>query len=216
MLKVTDVAGQTDEDKVAVYVKPPTNLPPVANAGPDQSLSLPISFVTLDGTKSSDDGNITAYKWTMSRGPKQAKLPLFSQPGGASTNVTGLTVGEYIFKLVIIDNSGNNNSDTVNILIKQDTNAGPVSNPGPNLKVILPTNEVTLDGSGSSDDLEIEKWVWRRDSQSLAAGKIVGNMTHPQLTLTNLVPGTYSFSLQVRMLNIRSAALQILQLNFLK
>eukprot|EP00090_Calanus_glacialis_P008081 TRINITY_DN16425_c0_g1_i1.p1 TRINITY_DN16425_c0_g1~~TRINITY_DN16425_c0_g1_i1.p1 ORF type:complete len:942 (-),score=151.95 TRINITY_DN16425_c0_g1_i1:315-3140(-) len=197
LLKVTDVAGQTDEDKVAVYVKPPTNLPPVANAGPDQSLSLPISFVTLDGTKSSDDGNITAYKWTMSRGPKQAKLPLFSQPGGASTNVTGLTVGEYIFKLVIIDNSGNNNSDTVNILIKQDTNAGPVSNPGPNLKVILPTNEVTLDGSGSSDDLAIEKWVWRRDSQSLAAGKIVGNMTHPQLTLTNLVPGTYSFSLQV-------------------
>ena len=108
----------------------------------------------------------------------------------------------YIFKLVVSDNSGNNNSDTVNIIIKQDTNVGPVSNPGPNLKVILPTNEVTLDGSGSSDDLAIEKWVWRRDPQSLAAGKIVGNMTTQQLTLTNLVPGTYSFSLKVRILKM--------------
>ena len=30
VLRVTDEAGQVDEDKVAVYVKPPTNLPPVA------------------------------------------------------------------------------------------------------------------------------------------------------------------------------------------
>ena len=203
MLKVTDVAGQTDEDRVAVYVKPPTNLPPVANAGPDQSLSLPVSFVTLDGTKSSDDGNITVYKWAMLRGPQQAKLPTFSQPGGASTNVTGLTVGEYTFQLVVTDNSGNNNSDTMSILIKQDSNKPPVSNPGPNLKIILPTNEVTLDGSVSSDDLAIEKWIWRRDPDSLAAGKIVGNMTQPHLTLTNLVPGAYSFSLQVRNMKIK-------------
>ena len=200
---MTDVAGQTDEDKVAVYVKPPTNLPPVANAGSDQTLSLPISFVALDGSKSSDDGNITAYKWSVLRGPKQAKLPTFSLPGGATTNVTGLTVGEYVFKLVVSDNSGNNNSDAVNILIKQDTNVGTVSNPGPNLKVILPTNEVTLDGSVSSDDLAIEKWIWRRDPDSLAAGKIVGNMTQPHLTLTNLVPGAYSFSLQVRNMKIK-------------
>jgi len=197
LLKVTDKAGQTDEDKVAVYVKPPTNLPPVAKAGPDQTLSLPLSFITLDGSKSNDDGNITAYKWSILRGPKQAKSPIFSQPKGAVTNVTGFTVGEYTFNLVVFDNSGNNNSDSVNIDIKQDTNAGPVSNPGKNLKVILPTNEVTLDGSKSYDDLAIEKWVWRRDPQSLAAGKIVGNMSQPYLTLTNLVPGTYSFSLQV-------------------
>jgi len=197
LLKVTDVAGQTDEDKVAVYVKPPTNLPPVAHAGSDQTLSLPLSFVTLDGSKSTDDGNITKYSWSMVKGPQQAKMPTYSNPAGPTTNVTGLTVGEYIFQLLVVDNNGNNNSDTVNIKIKQDTNAAPVANPGPNLKVVLPTNEVTLDGSGSSDDLAIEKWIWRRDPQSLAAGKIVGNMTGSQLTITNLVPGSYSFNLQV-------------------
>jgi len=197
LLKVTDVAGQMDEDRVAVYVKPPTNLPPVANAGLDQNLKLPLSIVTLDGTKSSDDGNVTAYKWLLLNGPVQQKLPTFSLPGGASTNVTGLTVGDYTFQLVVTDNSGNNNSDTVHIVIKQDTNIAPVSDPGPDLKVILPTNEVTLDGSASSDDLAIEKWVWRRNPMSLAAGKIVGKMTQPQLTVTNLVPGTYSFNLKV-------------------
>ena len=42
VLKVTDADGKSDEDDVKVYVKPPTNLPPVAVAGPDMELSLPL------------------------------------------------------------------------------------------------------------------------------------------------------------------------------
>ena len=55
-----------------------------------------------------------------------------------------------------------------------------------------------LDGSGSTDDLAIARWQWSRDPESLAAGTVVGNMTSPQLVLANLVPGTYSFNLQVQ------------------
>ena len=69
LLKVTDEAGQYDEDKVVVYVKPPTNLPPEAEAGPDQSLSLPLSVVTLDGSQSKDDGNISRYSWSVQARP---------------------------------------------------------------------------------------------------------------------------------------------------
>ena len=69
LLKVTDEVGQSDEDKVVVYVKPPTNLPPRAEAGPDQELSLPISVVTLDGSQSKDDGNISSYRWSVQSGP---------------------------------------------------------------------------------------------------------------------------------------------------
>ena len=50
-------------------------------------------------------------------------------------------------------------------------------------------------------DLAIERWQWSRDPDSLAVGDIVGNMTSSRLLLTNLVPGTYSFSLQVRRIN---------------
>ena len=42
VLKVTDADGKSDEDVVKVYVKPPTNLPPVAVAGPGKELSLPL------------------------------------------------------------------------------------------------------------------------------------------------------------------------------
>ena len=66
---MTDEVGQSDEDKVVVYVKPPTNLPPRAEAGPDQELSLPISVVTLDGSQSKDDGNISSYRWSVQSGP---------------------------------------------------------------------------------------------------------------------------------------------------
>ena len=58
--------------------------------------------------------------------------------------------------------------------------------------------KVRLDGSGSTDDLAIDRWQWSRDPESLAAGTVVGNMTSPQLVLANLVPGTYSFNLQVQ------------------
>lgn len=40
VLKVTDAKGQTATDEVNVYVKPAINMPPTANAGPDQVFAL--------------------------------------------------------------------------------------------------------------------------------------------------------------------------------
>ena len=56
---------------------------------------------------------------------------------------------------------------------------------------------MVLDGRHSSDDLGIEHWRWSRDAESLAAGTIVGNTTSPLLIITDLVPGSYSFNLEV-------------------
>lgn len=197
LLKVTDEAGQSDEDKVVVYVKPPTNLPPKAEAGPDQELSLPISFVSLDGSRSKDDGNISSYRWSVQSGPPGAAPPVFSDSAAMITNVTGLTIGSYTFQLEVKDNSLNTATDQTQVTVKQDTNQAPVSKPGPNIKIVLPTAQAILDGSGSSDDLAIESWLWTRDPDSLAGGDIVGNWTSSHLVITNLVPGSYSFSLQV-------------------
>ena len=199
MLKVTDEAGQSDEDDVKVYVKPPTNRPPKADAGPDQDLSLPLAYVSLDGGKSADDGNITVYKWSLaSAEPTSAKTPVILTSDSVVTNVTGLGVGLYTFKLMVEDNSGNMDSDMVQVKVKQDTNMAPVADPGANIKILQPVHQVVLDGSGSSDDLGVEKWIWSRDPDSLAAGDIVGNMSSPQLIVSNLVPGIYSFNLQVK------------------
>jgi hypothetical protein len=46
------------------------NKPPVANAGPDQTLALPANMVNLDGSGSTDpDNNIAYYSWTKISGP---------------------------------------------------------------------------------------------------------------------------------------------------
>jgi len=40
------------------------NLPPVANAGADKTVWLPVETVTLDGSNSTDDQHIASYQWT--------------------------------------------------------------------------------------------------------------------------------------------------------
>ena len=43
---------------------------PVANAGPDQAITLPVDSVFLDGSQSEDvNGNISTYKWEKIAGP---------------------------------------------------------------------------------------------------------------------------------------------------
>jgi len=196
-LKVTDESGQSDEDDVKVYVKPPTNNPPTAKAGDDMDLSLPLPFLTLDGTGSHDDGNITTFAWSLISAPDGFNAPVIVSPDAALTNVTGLGVGSYNFQLLVVDNSGSKSSDNVMINVKQDTNQAPVANPGSNVKIQLPVNEVMLDGSSSSDDLAVVRWTWSRDLDSLAAGNVIGNMSGPQLYVTDLIPGIYSFNLHV-------------------
>ena len=128
----------------------------------------------------------------------QQEPSLQSSQTAVKTNVTGLTVGSYVMLLEVRDNSGNTATDQMEIKVSQDTNQPPLSDPGPNLKLVLPTNTAVLDGSGSSDDLAVEKWEWSRDQDSLAGGNVVGNWSSSKLVVANLLPGTYSFSLQVR------------------
>ncbi|KFM79585.1 hypothetical protein X975_03608, partial [Stegodyphus mimosarum] len=64
ILKVTDTADQTSTTEVHLFVKPESNTPPIANAGPDQKVTLPLqSPVILNGSGSKDDIKITKWKW---------------------------------------------------------------------------------------------------------------------------------------------------------
>lgn len=62
-LKVTDSANQSSIAQVHVFVKPPTNQPPVARAGENITISLPQTWVVIDASNSTDDNKIVAYKW---------------------------------------------------------------------------------------------------------------------------------------------------------
>jgi beta-glucosidase len=98
-------------------VKAPSNpaTDPVADAGADQTISLPTNCATLDGSRSSDpNGTITAYAWTQVSGPNTATL---TGAATAQLRACNLVVGTYSFQLSVTDNSGVKATDNVSVTI---------------------------------------------------------------------------------------------------
>lgn len=61
------------------------------------------------------------------------------------------------------------------LFLKTEINEPPKANAGKDVTLTLPLSLVELDGSRSKDDVEIKEWSWERQSDSLAAGIILGN-----------------------------------------
>ena len=94
---------------------PAPNQSPVANAGADISISLPNNSATLNGTASSDpDGSISAWAWTKISGPAQYNI---ANATSATAQLTNLAAGVYGFRLLVTDNSGAADADTVVITV---------------------------------------------------------------------------------------------------
>jgi hypothetical protein len=77
---------------------PPVNRAPMPNAGADQTLRTPADSTTLTGS-ATDDGRPTDavdFFWTQISGPNDATI---ATRDAATTEVSGLTVGTYIFEL---------------------------------------------------------------------------------------------------------------------
>ena len=170
-LTVTDNEGATAQDTVEVIVQSAAaNQPPVANAGPDQSVLAGGSgtqIVTLNGGGSSDpDGTVSTYDWLQDGVPLQnLNSPIVS--------VT-LTPGTYTFTLNIADNDGATATDDVIVTVNA-SNSPPSANAGPDQTVGDADNTgqelVTLDGSGSSDNEgPIAGYAWFIGTTQIAAG----------------------------------------------
>lgn len=177
----------------ATPVSTPTNQPPVANAGADITITLPANSVTLDGSASKDsDGSIAGYAWTKVGGPSQFNI---SNAGSASTTVTGLAVGVYVFRLQVTDDKGATGTDDVTVTVKA-ANLSPVANAGSDINITLPTNSTTLNGGASTDpDGTIVKYSWIKTSGP--ASYTIADDSAASTALTGLVAGTYVFRLTV-------------------
>jgi Domain of unknown function (DUF4082)/Secretion system C-terminal sorting domain len=70
--------------------------PPVANAGPDETITLPTSQVQLQGQEST--GFITSYTWTEVSGPNTATI-ISMGFSPSSPFASGLIQGTYLFQL---------------------------------------------------------------------------------------------------------------------
>jgi hypothetical protein len=110
-LKVTDTLGGYDIEHTSITVVP--NSPPVANAGPDQTVeqtSIAGATVYLNGSSSTDvDGDPLTYQWNWSGGSSTVANPSFLLPPGTTT----VTLTAY-------DDDLASDTDTIDVLV-QDT-----------------------------------------------------------------------------------------------
>ena len=113
-LTVTDNSGATATDDVTVTVNAAVNIAPTANAGNDMTLTLPANNTTLSGSGTDADGTITSYAWTRVSGPTTFTL---GTANAATTTLTNLVQGTYVFRLTVTDNSGATATDNVTVTV---------------------------------------------------------------------------------------------------
>ena len=116
-LKVTDNKGLFAKDTMKINVSDPSqpNRPPIAKAGPDQTIYLPTNFVDLDGSQSTDpDNNIASYLWTKISGSTGIGIV---NANAAQTRVNNLQSDVYYFELKVTDTKGLFSRDTVKITV---------------------------------------------------------------------------------------------------
>jgi hypothetical protein len=99
-----------------------SNHQPIAEAGEDHTIGLPVIPLILDGHFSRDlDGRISSYLWEQISGPNQSTIV---NHNSVKTLVTNLITGTYSFKLTVTDNNGASANDDITIKVIDDTLSG--------------------------------------------------------------------------------------------
>ncbi len=139
------------QNKFAEEINASLKLKPVANAGADKILTLPVNSDTLRGTATSTNGAIVSYLWGLVSGPNN---PTIVSPSASTSIVNNLVVGNYIFKFSVIDSEGYLGVDTVlvNVLpaAQQTIVLQPTNNPNeinflfsPGINITAPVTEIS-------------------------------------------------------------------------
>ena len=171
----------------------PANTPPVSNAGADKIITLPTNSVSLTGSGTDANGTVTGYSWSKVSGPTSGTI---TNNTSASTTVTGMVQGAYIFQLKVTDNNGATATDNVQVTVNPATvaNVAPVANAGSDKVITLPTNSLVISGSGTDADGTIASYSWKKTSGGAA---VLANAGTKSLSVSAMLQGTYDFELTV-------------------
>ena len=177
---------------VAETVATPPNKAPVADAGADETIQLPVNTVTLKGKGTDVDGKIETYHWQKISGPANAKI---KNANSATTAVSGLAKGTYLFELMVTDNLGATKADTIKVTVLPRPNVKPTANAGADQTIQLPENAMILNGSGADEDGSIQSYKWSQVSGPATAS--LTRDTTAQTQIRNLKAGAYIYQLTV-------------------
>lgn len=173
----------------------PINQLPVANAGPNLTISTSKAFVNLSGTASTDpDGRIVRYVWRKVSGPAAGSIVTPVSSNGLTT-VTNLTLaGTYVYEVKAIDNRAGWSVSTVTVTVVSGSaaNINPVAIAGSDITTTSTT--INLNGGNSYDpDGNSVTYAWSKVSGP--GTYAISNGTSSVPTIYNLSNGTYEFEL---------------------
>nr|XP_008106997.1 PREDICTED: dyslexia-associated protein KIAA0319 homolog isoform X1 [Anolis carolinensis] len=194
-LMVVDSDGAADSTLAFLRVNKQMDFPPVANAGPNQEISLPQNTITLNGNQSKDDHGIVGYEWSLS--PK-SKNKLVTMEGVRSPylRLSSLKEGDYTLQLTVTDSAEQQSTTEVTIVVQPEKNSPPRAVTGPNKELTFPDQSAILDGSKSTDDFGIVYYHW--ENISGPSSLQMENVDSAIATVTGLQIGTYYFRLTVK------------------
>ncbi len=192
VLTVTDNNGAFDKDTVKVTVNPAPNQAPIADAGLNQIITLPLNNVNLSGSGTDADGTITSYAWVKITDPAAGNI--ISQ-NSAATLVNGLVEGLYEFELTVKDNLNAISKDTIKVTVNPAPNKAPVAEAGLNKVITLPVNNLTLSGTGTDADGSIVSYLWKQIAGPVSG--IIVSPTNANTIINNLIQGIYRYQLTV-------------------
>nr|XP_023411463.1 dyslexia-associated protein KIAA0319 homolog [Loxodonta africana] len=194
-LTTMDSDGATNSTTAVVIVNSAVDSPPVANAGPNQTITLPQNSITLNGNQSSDDHQIVHYEWSL--GPSSESKEVAMQ--GIQTpylHLSAMQEGDYTFQLMVTDSSRQQSTAVVTVIVQPENNRPPVAVAGPDKELIFPVQSTTLDGSRSTDDHGIVSYHWETIRGPSAVQ--MEDMDKAIASVTGLRVGAYHFRLTVQ------------------
>jgi PQQ-like domain/PKD domain len=192
-LVVTDAAGLSSVP--ATVTISTTDAPPVANAGPNQTITAVGTLVQLNGSQSYDlAGFPITYQWSF-----------VSKPAGSSASLTGPTTatpsfvadvaGDYSIQLIVTDSLGT--ASTPAVVNVSFNDVAPIANAGSSQSAVV-GETVTLNGSKSSDtDGEPLTYQWSVVSAPSGSTAAISNPTAEIASFVPDLPGTYVVQLIV-------------------
>jgi PKD repeat protein len=153
-LTVRDAALNSDTDTMVVMVAVRDRIAPVARAGGNLTVGIGKN-ATLNGSASSDNIGIVDHVWMVANGTANQTL------SGAVVSVRFDLLGTFKATLEVRDAEGNLGSDDAFVTVVDDI--APTARAGPDVTVPAGT-EVTLNASGSSDNVGVAQYRWLVDN----------------------------------------------------
>jgi len=185
---LTDSSGFIPTGYTSLCAATIDSTPPVPNAGPDQSITLPTNSVTLAGSASPGGGSIISHFWH-----KVSGSGTITDSTSYTSTVTSLTVGTTIIQLRVTDSYSQTVYDTMQIVVNPADSTPPVPHAGPDQTITIPVNSVTLAGSVTPGAVSVVSHFWHK----LSGPGTITDSTSYTSTVTGLTAGTTLIQIRV-------------------